>query len=52
MLSRTKVPWSEIPYTGFAHWQAIKAQELFAHQVMPDFRPTEAEERQSQVAGR
>jgi hypothetical protein len=23
---------------GFAHWQAIKAQELFADRVMPHFR--------------
>ncbi|HYY76429.1 MAG TPA: LLM class flavin-dependent oxidoreductase [Gaiellaceae bacterium] len=23
---------------GFEHWQAIKAQELFAHRVMPHFR--------------
>jgi hypothetical protein len=37
---------------GFEHWQSIKAQELFAHKVIPHFRPTGAEERQSQVAGR
>jgi len=29
---------------GFAHWQAIKAQELFADRVMPHFRPSEREE--------
>jgi alkanesulfonate monooxygenase SsuD/methylene tetrahydromethanopterin reductase-like flavin-dependent oxidoreductase (luciferase family) len=29
---------------GFAHWQAIKAQELFADQVIPHFRPTPVEE--------
>jgi flavin-dependent trigonelline monooxygenase, oxygenase component len=23
---------------GFEHWQAIKAQELFAHRVIPHFR--------------
>jgi hypothetical protein len=37
---------------GFEHWQSIKAQELFAHKVMPHFRSTDAEEHQSQVAGR
>ena len=37
---------------GFEHWQSIKAQELFAHKVMPHFRTTGAKERQSQVAGR
>jgi alkanesulfonate monooxygenase SsuD/methylene tetrahydromethanopterin reductase-like flavin-dependent oxidoreductase (luciferase family) len=26
---------------GFAHWQAIKAQELFADHVIPHFRPAE-----------
>ena len=25
---------------GFPHWQAIKAQELFAHKVIPHFRKT------------
>jgi flavin-dependent trigonelline monooxygenase, oxygenase component len=28
---------------GFAHWQAIKAQELFADRVMPHFRSHERE---------
>jgi flavin-dependent trigonelline monooxygenase, oxygenase component len=28
---------------GFAHWQAIKAQELFADRVMPHFRAHERE---------
>ncbi|MDQ2676323.1 MAG: hypothetical protein M3Y34_05890, partial [Actinomycetota bacterium] len=28
---------------GADHWQAIKAQELFAHTVMPHFRSTERE---------
>jgi hypothetical protein len=37
---------------GFEHWKSIKAQELFAHKVMPHFRPTGAEERQSHAAGR
>jgi hypothetical protein len=23
---------------GFDHWQAIKTQEIFAHEVMPHFR--------------
>jgi hypothetical protein len=26
---------------GFAHWQAIKAQELFADLVIPHFRPAD-----------
>jgi alkanesulfonate monooxygenase SsuD/methylene tetrahydromethanopterin reductase-like flavin-dependent oxidoreductase (luciferase family) len=37
---------------GFAHWQSIKTQELFAHKVIPHFRTTGVEERQSQAAGR
>ena len=37
---------------GFEHWQSIKAQELFAHKVIPHFRTTGAEERQSHAAGR
>jgi hypothetical protein len=32
---------------GFAHWQAIKAQELFADRVMPHF---EAEKRAKEPA--
>ena len=29
---------------GAEHWQAIKAQELFAHTVMPHFKAAEREE--------
>ena len=28
---------------GFAHWQAIKAQELFADRVMPHFKAADRE---------
>jgi hypothetical protein len=28
---------------GFAHWQAIKAQELFADLVMPHFKSADRE---------
>jgi hypothetical protein len=28
---------------GAAHWQAVKAQELFASTVMPHFRPAARE---------
>src|SRR5207244_8205527 len=30
---------------GAEHWQAIKQQELFAHTVIPHFRPQRVEER-------
>jgi alkanesulfonate monooxygenase SsuD/methylene tetrahydromethanopterin reductase-like flavin-dependent oxidoreductase (luciferase family) len=35
---------------GFEHWQAIKAQELFASRVMPHFRTTSAQAEQPVLA--
>jgi alkanesulfonate monooxygenase SsuD/methylene tetrahydromethanopterin reductase-like flavin-dependent oxidoreductase (luciferase family) len=35
---------------GFAHWQAIKAQELFAERVMPHFRETAVGETEPALA--
>jgi hypothetical protein len=37
---------------GFERWQSIKAQEIFAHKVIPRFRATGTEERQRHTAGR
>jgi alkanesulfonate monooxygenase SsuD/methylene tetrahydromethanopterin reductase-like flavin-dependent oxidoreductase (luciferase family) len=35
---------------GFAHWQAIKAQELFADRVIPHFRTSAVEEAEPSLA--
>ena len=35
---------------GFAHWQAIKAQELFADRVIPHFRTASVEEAEPSLA--
>ena len=35
---------------GFAHWQAIKAQELFADRVIPHFRTAAVEEAEPSLA--